>query len=99
VDELEFYSAAAQIIPVLLLALVLEGRLFELEERAERLPESLWIIAFVGAMLVGEVSALSALEAGRRATALEKRRHHARDLLRRRVCRGASRATPSSRTA
>jgi hypothetical protein len=71
VNELEFYSAAAQIIPVLLLALVLEGRLFELEERAERLPESLWIIALIGAMLAGEVAALSALAAGKAATALE----------------------------
>jgi hypothetical protein len=69
-EGLEFYSTAAQIIPVILLALVLEARLLGLSPD-ERLAESLWIVAFVGAMVVGEMSALAVLREGEPASGLE----------------------------
>jgi hypothetical protein len=63
VDDLQYYAVAAQVIPVLLLALVLEVRLFRVDED-ESIPDSLWFMGVFGAMFVGEMVAIGALYAG-----------------------------------
>jgi hypothetical protein len=59
-DRLAFYEVAAQVIPVLLLALVIELGLFRRSER-ETAPQSLWTIGALGVMLLGEFVCLTAV--------------------------------------
>jgi hypothetical protein len=60
VDDQAFYAVAAQVIPVLLLALIFENRLLRIQEN-ESLGNSVYFIGVFGALLVGEITALAAL--------------------------------------
>lgn len=69
-DDQAFYSVAAQVIPVLFLALVFETRLLR-SYADEPFANSVFFIGVFGAMLVGEVAALAALN-GTAPSRLEK---------------------------
>jgi hypothetical protein len=69
-DDQAFYSVAAQVIPVLFLALVFETRLLR-SYADEPFANSVFFIGLFGAMLVGEVAALAALN-GTAPSRLEK---------------------------
>ena len=69
-DDQTFYSVAAQVIPVLFLALVFETRLLR-SYADEPFANSVVSIGVFGAMLVGEVAALAALN-GTAPSRLEK---------------------------
>jgi hypothetical protein len=71
VTDLQYYAVAAQVIPVLLLALVLEARLVRVNED-ETIPDSLWFMGVFGAMFVAEMVAIGALYAGETPSRLEK---------------------------
>lgn len=63
-EGVAFYGAAAQIIPVLLLALVLELRLVERTD-AEPIADGVWFVGCLGTMVVGELTSVGALLDGK----------------------------------
>jgi len=68
IDSLTFYEAAAQIIPILFLALALEARAFS-PERHRSEPERRLAVIFAAALLVAGFEVLKALAEGKAAAA------------------------------
>lgn len=71
VNDLEFYSVAAQVIPVLVLALVIERRYFQ-RQPTESSGQSLFLLTVLLALVGGEFLALSALLEGPSPSALRQ---------------------------
>jgi hypothetical protein len=60
VENIEFYEAAAQVLPVLLLALLVELGLRDRDER-ETVGQSVWLLGVFGAIVVGETVVIAVL--------------------------------------